>query len=268
MNESILAIWIVIVVQIGIVIFFLFSMREMKEIKGLLNGDDEYDWEIEFDKINEWQPSFEKIRKDLKEINRICEIGGDWKSVFLLSQHLKLTRITNVNKIFIDDGNIIQYENLVKKSQFDFIKQDARFINGLKTKLKEKEVEIPFDLLIISKTLHHLRTGKCIIQEEKKKWHFKKHMKIFEFEPEKIIKLFKLAKFTLIWEHIEPNESDHDIEDNGGNFTREEFKNFIKNLKVNNFTIDLISPECINDIDESIGFYPNSMIQLLIKKND
>ena len=103
-----------------------------------------------------------------------------------------------------------------------------------------------FDFVLVSKTLHHLRTGKCVLHEreehkcrddaknqEKHKCRDDEKCCIYKFEEEEIFeRLLKHAKKrVIVYESFYPHEKDNDkVRGRGGHFTVKEWEQILKPL--------------------------------------
>jgi len=110
---------------------------------------------------------------------------------------------------------------------------------------KEKIPKKRFDFVLVSKTLHHLRTAKCVKKERDEKHECREDEKccIYGFEEQVIFeKLLKLGTRVIVYEWFDPNEEDNDkIRGRGGYFTPKEWKQIFKNLSAK-YKVELIRP--------------------------
>ena len=142
-------------------------------------------------------------------------------------------------------------------SQFSFasnLEQASRYFSKTEIKLEDcswfskerlneilaREKQNTFDFVLVSKTLHHLRKGKCI---KKHKCREDEKCCIYEFEPEKIFqRLLKNGKRVIIYENYFPQEKDEDkVRGRGGYFTVNEWKRILTHL-AENYSLELIRP--------------------------
>jgi len=98
----------------------------------------------------------------------------------------------------------------------------------------------------VSKTLHHLKTGKCIAKErdEKHKCREDEESCIYGFEEQKIFEmLLELGKRVIIYEYFEPDQNDNDkVRGRGGYFTIKEWMRVFEYLS-EKYKVELIRPE-------------------------
>ena len=132
-------------------------------------------------------------------------------------------------------------------------------------KICEKEKQENFDFVLLSKTLHHLRTEECVRKKRDKKH---KHQEdetekccIYGFDAKKIFdSLFKLGKRVVIYEGFFPQEEDKDkVRGRGGYFTRKELKGILTYLS-EKYRVEFIRPQRFHLGTETLGKI-NSMLR-------
>jgi len=132
----------------------------------------------------------------------------------------------------------------------------------------ERMLNKRFDFVLVSKTLHHLRTEKCIVNEREKK-HKKKHKCsedekccIYGFEEREIFeKLFELGKRVIVYEWFDPNEEDEDkVRGRGGYLTRNEWNKIFKHLCAK-YKVELTRPNLFHLNEKT----PNEVDSILRK---
>lgn len=123
------------------------------------------------------------------------------------------------------------------------------FDNVTLDKILEKEGMGKFDFVLVSKSLHHLRTGKCIARKRDRKHDCEKDETekncIYEFKERVTFeKLLRLGTRVIVYEWFDPNEEDEDkIRGRGGYFTMNELKEIFKYLSDEEYTVKFISPK-------------------------
>lgn len=258
------------------------------------NNDSHKDEE---NKLDPWADTMEKLIKwqailNGDSIKRICNIGG-WGYLSTLYCMIKTVDCAVVisqeisEDIFKIRDEIYPYfrgnSNTRKKNILHLIEADARYKEGLKDilterlSITEKELKKYFNLLIISKTLHHLRSGKCQVHRKSpnKKGINVECIKdpdscVFEFKTDVLYNLVSYGEKTLIWELIEPNFVDTDKEDGvGGHLTRREFWEILRDLDTKGYIIEFFFPP-IKPLDFSenaqIPIYPGTIVGFTIEK--
>jgi len=230
-----------------------------------------------------WESILQKIglTKDECEIKTLLDIGAFGIFAILVALIFKLERVIAIDQIGFHSDFYELKEGLANffdnRDAVQLIKADARYVKSLcenkvyfKNELKEiKELE-PFHIVIMSKILHHLRTGKCKIHEKEKLCQQNPKQCLFKFQPKDIIKLFLLGKQIIIWDIIALNEIDVDKDQTGigGHLTREELWDLITTLKEVNHEIEFFEPlvDIPNSKEEFLNiFFPNTTVGILIK---
>jgi hypothetical protein len=111
---------------------------------------------------------------------------------------------------------------------------------------KERIRNKRFDFVLVSKTLHHLRTAKCIAKERDDEHECLENEKccIYGFEKQMIFeKLLGLGKRVIIYECFDPNATDNDkIRGRGGYFTTKEWMDIFEYLS-GNYEVKFIRPQ-------------------------
>lgn len=118
--------------------------------------------------------------------------------------------------------------------------------------IRDKEGIKAFNFVLVSKTLHHLRTGECIANKRDENHDCKKSESeretekncIYRFETRKIFtRLLELGDRVIIYEWFDPNEEDDDkVRGRGAYFTREELTDVLEHLS-NSYSVQFIRPE-------------------------
>ena len=115
-------------------------------------------------------------------------------------------------------------------------------------KILKKEKIGKFDFVLVSKTLHHLRTGKCIARERDRKHDCEKDETekncIYKFEEgETFERLLELGEKVIVYEWFDPNETDEDkVRGRGGYFTIKEWMRIFEYLS-GKYKVEFIRPE-------------------------
>jgi ParB/RepB/Spo0J family partition protein len=107
--------------------------------------------------------------------------------------------------------------------------------------------EARFDFILVSNTLHHLRTGECVAGKRDKKHDCERDETekncIYRFEEQEIFRtLLELGKRVIVYESFDPNARDNDkVRGRGGYFTTKEWKETFKNLS-ERYRVEFITP--------------------------
>jgi hypothetical protein len=120
------------------------------------------------------------------------------------------------------------------------------------SRIRDKEGIDKFNYVLVSKTLHHLRTGKCVAKKRNANHdcvtnEIERETErncIYEFETKEIFEiLLKSGTRVIIYEWFDPNEEDDDkVRGRGGYLTKEEWIETLRYL-YDNYDVWFIRPE-------------------------
>jgi len=208
---------------------------------------------------------------DRLEGKTILDIGTDCVKPLYIALKFEPDKIIGINEGLLSIGSDIETQSkLLTKTKLSFY--DCSFFDEVSfRKILEKEGIDEFDFILLSKTVHHLRTGKCVNEEHKKNGKCPEDEKCckYAFEPEMLFeKLLRFGKRIIIYEFFDPNDTDDDkIRGRGGYFTTRELKEALVYLS-EKYRIRFIRPQefsldktRLNDVDlmlrevDTICFY-------------
>jgi hypothetical protein len=180
----------------------------------------------------------------------ILDIGTDWVKPLYIALKLEPDRIIGINEGISSIASDIKLTSrLLTKTKIGFY--DCSFFDEETfQKIREKEGIGRFDFILLSKTLHHLRTGECIAdkrnEKHKKKGKCPEDEKccIYKFNPEEIFKdLLRYGKRVIVYEYYEPTVEDDDkVRGRGGYFTRNEWNEIFEYLR-GKYIVEFITPQ-------------------------
>jgi len=108
------------------------------------------------------------------------------------------------------------------------------FDNETFSRILRKEKIDKYDFVLLSKTLHHLRSGGCVAKERDEKHECSETQECctYGFEEQTVFeKLLELGKRVIIYEFFDPTTTDDDkIRGRGGYFTTKEWKRIFEYL--------------------------------------
>ena len=175
----------------------------------------------------------------------ILDIGTDCVKPLYIALKYEPKTIIGIN----DDSDLYpidieQKSKLYVKTRIKFY--DCNFF--YKVKLKEilcREKLTSFDFVLLSKTMHHLRSGECIAKERDPKHCCQEDEEdcIYKFDEQKIFeRLLNLGKKVIVYECFFPGEDDDDkVRGRGGYFTINEWKRILCFL-TKNYKVKMIQP--------------------------
>jgi hypothetical protein len=178
----------------------------------------------------------------------ILDIGTDCIKPLYIALKFEPRKIIGINEGFLSMGSEIEAQSkLLTKTELSFY--DCSFFDEETfRKIREKEGIDKFDFVLLSKTLHHLRTGECVNEEHKNRKCPKDEKScIYGFEPNKIFKdLFRHGKRVIVYEFFDPNEEDDDkVRGRGGYLTKSEWNDIFEEIS-QKYVVNLIIPQKSN----------------------
>jgi len=210
--------------------------------------DDLDTWTDALEELSEIEDAFATDGKINLDKKTILDVGTDCVKLLYLALKFKPDKIIGI------------IEDLSGYSFASDLEQKSRLLTDTKirlytcslfdkatlNKILEKEGIGRFDLVLVSKTLHHLRTGKCVAKEreEEHKCREDEESCVYEFEEKKIFeRLLELGKRVIIYEYFEPDQNDNDkVRGRGGYFTTKEWKETFEYLS-EKYKVEVIRPQ-------------------------
>jgi hypothetical protein len=220
--------------------------EESKEYKADLDK-----WIDSIEELSEIEKAFTfDKRKGLGKT--ILDVGTDCVKPFYIALRFKAKKIIGINECL----SSYSFASDLEKNSKLFTNTEIRFENcslfdevTLDKILKEEGMNKgkKFDFVLVSKTLHHLRNGKCVAKKRDKKHEHEKDETekccIYQFDEKEIFKrLLDLGKRVIVYEWFDPNEEDEDkVRGRGGYFTSQELEKIITHLS-ETYKIRFIKP--------------------------
>jgi len=207
--------------------------------------EDWEDWELWTDPLEELSDMVDAFEKEGLKGKTVLDVGTDCvKPLYIALKYepQKIIGITLDKARFA--GNIAEDSKLLTKTEIHFFTCD--FLDDIKLAkiLKKVNVEDKFDFILVSKTLHHLRTGKCRANKRGGEHSHREDEKccIYEFKEEIFERFFNYGEKVIVQEWFDPNEKDNDkIRGKGGYFTMEEWNKMLTHLSTN-YKVELFKP--------------------------
>jgi len=218
--------------------------------------DSEEEIEVLNNRIGEWIVSLEELSQielafETKELRTktILDVGTDCVKPIYIALKFKPDKIIGIDENLPDKASDLEKNStlFIKETKIRFFSCSFFEKETLRNILGEEKID-QFDFILLSKTLHHLRTGKCIAKDRNKNH---KHQKdetekccIYGFEEQKIFdELLKLGKRVIVYEGFYPQDEDVDkVRGRGGAFTTNELRRIFENLS-GKYKIEFIFPE-------------------------
>ena len=203
-------------------------------------------WTDSLDELSEIEDAFEADSRNKLHGKTILDIGTDCVKPLYIALKFEPDKI-----IGIDEDLSYPYTSDVEQKSKLFTKTEIKLYNcscfneERLEKILTKEKQTTSDFVLISKTLHHLRTGECIAKERNQnhECHPDEECCIYKFEEQKIFdRLLQLGKRVIVYEYFcAPEEDDDKVRGRGGYFTTEEWRQIFRHLS-ENYRVELIKP--------------------------
>ena len=207
-------------------------------------------WTDSLEELSEIKDAFSTDENDSLDGKTILDIGTDCVKPLYIALKFKPKKIIGINEVL----SYSYTSDIEQKSKLFAEETKIKFYNcslfdkeTLNRILKKEKVKNGLDFVLVSKTLHHLRTGECKRKRGKKhdcaEVETEKNC-IYKFEKEVIFeKLLGLGKRVIVYESFDPNDIDDDkIRGRGGYFTTKEWMDIFECLS-RNYEVVFIRPE-------------------------
>jgi hypothetical protein len=208
-------------------------------------------WTDSLRELSDIEDAFEDYKENKLHGKTILDIGTDCVKPLYIAIKFEPDKIIGINEDLsysyapdIEQNSKLFTDTKIRLyncSFFDKVTLD---------KILEQEGIGKFDFVLVSKTLHHLRSGECIRKEENRKQEEHKCREyekscIYGFEEQKIFeRFFKLGERVIIYEFFDPSETDNDkIRGRGGYFPRREWKQIFEYLSNEKYKVKFIRPK-------------------------
>lgn len=209
-------------------------------------------WTHSLKELSEIEDAFPTNKEGNLDEKTILDIGTDCVKPLYIALKFKPYKIIGINEELPHIASDLKNESRV------FIKTKIRFDTcsffdeeTLRKILKQEKID-RFGFILLSKTLHHLRTGECIADRRNKK-HKKKgkcpedeKCCIYEFNPQEIFKdLLRFGKRVIVYEFYDSTiEDDDNVRGRGGYFTANEWKEIFEYLSLaEKYIVKFITPQ-------------------------
>lgn len=224
--------------------------KEEEECEEEPKKEEEPDWSIWTDpleELSEIEDAFELNKNGKLHGKAILDIGTDCVMPLYVALKYEPEKIVGIN----EDFSSYPFESTLKQKSRFFTETEIQFYEyslfddeQLKVLGIDREKD-RFHFVLLSKTLHHLRTGECVAEKRVKKHECREDEKccIYKFEEQEIFdRLFRLGKRLIVYEAFYPQDKDVDkVRGRGGYFTIEEWERIFSYL-LKNHNVKLVRP--------------------------
>jgi SAM-dependent methyltransferase len=231
-------------------------------------------WLNSLEELSEIEDAFKTNGKAEMCGKAILDVGTDAVKPLYIALKLKPAKIIGIN----DDELPSFASDIEQKAKLVLPETRIRFYNcslfdseALDRILKREKIA-KFDFILISKTLHHLRTKECVINErdnkhkEDEKHQCREDEKccIYGFDAKEVFdRLLELGKRVIVYEAFYPQDEDDDkVKGRGGYFTAKEWRGTLRHLS-DKYAVEFISPEQFSLNEETF-----SRIESILRKVD
>jgi hypothetical protein len=191
-------------------------------------------WTDSLEELAEIQDAFGTDGQINLDKATVLDIGTDCVKPLYIALKFKPYKIIGIDEGLLPFASDIKLKSkLLTETKIRFY-DCSLFNDQTYQQILRREKVNKFDFVLVSKTLHHLRTAKCVAKERDRNHKCTEHEKecIYGFE-EKVIfpRLLELGCRVLIYECYAPDEEDDDkIRGRGGYFTVKEWKRMFRYL--------------------------------------
>jgi len=207
-------------------------------------------WTDSLEDLSEIEDAFKTDGKPELDGKTILDIGTDCVKPLYIALKFHPDKIIGINEEFSYSytSDIEQKAKLFAETKIRFYDCSLFDKETLNRILKKEKVKNGVDFVLVSKTLHHLRTGECKRKRDEKhdcaEVETEKNC-IYKFEKEVIFeKLLRLGKRVIIYEFFDPNDTDDDkVRGRGGYFTTKEWMDIFEYLLSKKHEVAFIRPE-------------------------
>jgi len=206
--------------------------------------DDWHMWTDPLEELSEIEDAFEVDSENKLDGKTILDIGTDCVKPLYIALRFEPDKIVG-----IDERLYLFAQDLAQKSKL-FTQTDIQFYNCSlfdDEKLKKTIGNEKFDFVLVSKTLHHLRTGECILRDregtEDHKCRDDEKCCVYEFKKKEVFeRLLGYGKRVIVYECFYPHEKDKDkVRGRGGHFTVKEWRRIFEHLS-KDYRVEMFEP--------------------------
>jgi len=220
-------------------------------------------WTDSLEELSEIQEAFITNGKIDLNGKTILDIGTDCVKPIYIALKFNPSKIVGIDECLPKVApNITHKSRLLTETKLRFY--DCSFLDDATLdKVLKKEKTAMFDIVLVSKTLHHLRTGECVRAERGGKHDCKKDKTekdcVYGFEEEEVFdKLAMLGDRVIVYEYFYPDQEDDDkVRGRGGYLTTDEWKRIfdflcreylVEFVRPQRFTLDSDSMQVLNQM--------------------
>jgi len=199
-------------------------------------------WINSLEELSQIEDAFEVNKRNKLRGKTILDIGTDCVKPLYIALKFEPDKIIGINEeLYSFASDLEQKSKLLAKTEINLYDCSLFDDENLKKILGKEKI----DFVLVSKTLHHLRTGECIAEnrDQKHKCREDEESCIYRFEEQEIFQvLLRLGKRVIVYECFFPHEKDDDkVRGRGGHFTIKEWRRIFSYLS-KNCRVEFIKP--------------------------
>jgi len=207
-------------------------------------------WTNSLEELSEIEDAFEADKGNNLHGKSILDVGTDCVKPLYIALKFEPDKIVGINEdlSYSFASEIEQKSKLFAKTEIKLYNCsffDDENLKKILNKGRADSKEEKFDFVLVSKTLHHLRTGQCVVSKRDKNHECREDEEccIYKFEEREIFKrLLELGKRVIVYESFYPHEKDDDkVRGRGGYFTTNEWIQILRHLS-ENYKVEFIVP--------------------------
>jgi len=232
------------------------SCKDNSLIERLLKCEEELEyhkadletWTDALEELSEIEDAFKTNEKFDMCGKTILDVGTDAVKPLYIALKFKPSKIIGINEELRPFVSDLELQSKILTATKVRLYNCSFFDKVTLDRIREKEriKDKKFDFVLVSKTLHHLRTGDCIAKKRDKSHKHNENEKccIYKFETQKTFKdLLQLGNRVIIYEFFDPNTDDDDkMRGRGGYFTAKEWTDIFDHL-FKKYRVKFIRPQ-------------------------
>lgn len=216
---------------------------ELENCQNLLDS-----WINSLEELSEIQEAFAFDGKIGLNGKTILDIGTDCVKPLYIALKFKPNMIVGIDENLpkIASGIMLK-SRLLTETKIRF--HDCSFLDDSSLdRILRREKTRKFNIVLVSKMLHHLRTGECVRAERGGKHDCKRDRTekdcVYRFDEQEVFsRLLAFGERTIVYEYFYPDEEDDDkVRGRGGYFTADEWKRTFGHL-CGNYRVEFFRPQ-------------------------
>lgn len=216
---------------------------ELENCQNLLDS-----WTDSLEELSEIQEAFPVDGKIGLKGKTILDIGTDCVKPLYIALKFKPDKIVGIDENLPKMASDIALKSkFLTETKIRFY--DCSFLDDSSLdRILTSENTRKFNIVLVSKTLHHLRTGECVRAEKGGKHDCKKDRTekecVYRFDEREVFsRLLEFGERTVVYEYFYPDEEDDDkIRGRGGYLTADEWKQVFSYL-CGIYRVEFVKPQ-------------------------